>query len=85
MAVDPRHAELLTSQDYEVIDHLVLWLGSDDGQAFLNTCEMEMKHRQHGADFRNYLEKSLGLQSHQVAHIMEMAKNYRPTDTSKPT
>lgn len=71
---------LLTSQDYEVIDHLAYWLGSNDGQAFLEQCEADLKQRQHEHDFRAYLEKTLNLQSFQVEHVLQMAKNYRPKD-----
>jgi hypothetical protein len=71
---------LLSAEDYEVADHLAFWLGTDDGQAFLERCEAEIKQHQHDHDFRSYLEKSLHLPGVQVDHILDMAKGYRATE-----
>lgn len=39
----PKDVPDLTVRDYEVADHVFYWLGSDDGQAFVDGCEAEIE------------------------------------------
>lgn len=38
----PRRLPDVTLRDLEVIDHVALWLGSEEGQAFLSACRQEI-------------------------------------------
>lgn len=75
-------APILSSQDYEVVEHLVVWLGSDEGQDFLEKCEADIARNQHEQDFRKYLESTLNLAPGQVNRVLDMAERYKP-DTKK--
>lgn len=35
----------LSAHDYEVVDHIAHWLGSQDGQAFIAGCQAEIERR----------------------------------------
>lgn len=46
---DPKHgwlnrAPVLTIEDYEAAEHLMLWLATSDGQTFLRAAENEIEH-----------------------------------------
>jgi len=83
MGAYEKNPPLLTAEDYEVADHLASWLGTEDGQAFLERCDAEIKQHQHDHDFRSYLEKSLHLPGVQVEHILGLAKTYQGTEAPK--
>jgi hypothetical protein len=45
--------------DLEVVDHLVQWLGDDDGQAWLKQCLNEVDRRRAERDLHDHLENNL--------------------------
>lgn len=75
-------APVLSSQDYEVVEHLVVWLGTDDGQDFLEKCENILRRKQHETDFRTYLTSNLKLGPGQVDKVLAMAEAYKPDTKS---
>lgn len=80
MTWDDKNAPEVTAKDYEVVEQLVMWLGSAEGQAFLTKCEEETACRQRNEEFRTYLEKTAGLPEHHVNQILRLAKDYKPVE-----
>lgn len=80
LVVDRNKSPELSSADYEVVEHLVMWLGRSNGQRFLAKCEEEYTRRQKVEDFHNYLANSLKLNATQVNQVLTYAKDYKPLD-----
>lgn len=76
LAKDP-NAEVVPAVslcDIEVVEHLVMWLGGEDGQAFLTGCKAEIAGRKAEAELGSLLRDTPSLQQSQVARIMDLAK-----------
>lgn len=69
----------LSAQDYECAEHLVMWLGSDDGQKFLQRCETEISRQNQAESFKHHLSSNLRLEPGAVETVLKMASQYRPT------
>lgn len=75
----PTKVPKLSGADYEVAEHVVIWLGSENGQRFLKTCETEIKRQNQVEQFRHHLESNLRLAPSAVNCVLKMAAEYRPT------
>lgn len=49
----------LTVRDYEVAEVMAAWLGSDEGQIFINTCETEIDTRREAERHQRKAERLL--------------------------
>lgn len=72
----------LSAADYEVAEHVVMWLGDEDGQRFLKACETEIKRQNQAESFRHHLTSNLKLEPSAVTCVLKMAAEYRPTPAS---
>jgi hypothetical protein len=68
----------LSGRDYEVAEHVVFWLASEEGQDFVNRCEVEIEARRPEANLAFYLQHNLKLQSHEVRRVMDLARKVPP-------
>jgi hypothetical protein len=76
---EPNLVPVLSADDYEVAEHLVMWLGSKDGQKFLKTCETEIKRQNHAESFKSHLVNNLKLSPSSLNQVLKMAAEYHPT------
>jgi hypothetical protein len=78
----PETVPELSAADYEVAEHVVLWLGGEDGQRFLRLCEAEIKRQNHVESFQRHLSLNLKLAPATVDCVLKMAETYVPAPGS---
>ncbi|WP_162600826.1 hypothetical protein [Paraburkholderia sp. C35] len=61
----------LTEQDYEAVEHVVLWLGMREGKAFIAECEREITQR---LDAQRHARIAEWRKQNTVAHLREKTK-----------
>lgn len=76
---EPTRVPELSADDYEIAEHLVMWLGSADGQAFRKACETEILRLKQTESFKHHLENNLNLSPAAAAQVLKLAGEYRPT------
>lgn len=62
--------------DYEAVEALMRWLGTEDGQQFLANTEAEISRLRQKETFEAYLRDKLNLNESQLFNVMNMAANY---------
>lgn len=72
----------LSGRDYEVAEHLIFWLGNEEGQDFLNRCEAEIEQRRPEANLTFYLYNNLKLGQVEVQRVLQLARKVPATPPS---
>lgn len=78
LAVNGPKAVRLTAGDLSVAESIALWLGGEEGQAFLAGCEKKIARQAQEDSFRHHLSANLRLDPGAVNHVMQMAASYEP-------
>lgn len=74
-----------TAADFELVEHLTVWLGSSKGQEFLQACEAKVRQQRKNVQFEEFLRNNTELNAMQVGTILRLAKDYSPLPLAAPT